>query len=1086
MTPHETATAIDPRLSVVVEACAGSGKTWLLVSRIIRLLLEGAKPAEILAITFTRKAAEEMRERLTEWLDFLASASDAEVVDFLRQRGLSEADTIRLLPRARDLLEAFLIAEPPITMTTFHGWFAQLTRAAPLNARSGGEFTLTEDTCLLLQEAWQALLQSAHANPESDLGRALAALFADYDLFNTRKLLLNFVASRANWWAYAHGRGDAIQQALTELAQLLDIDPRQDYLDALFAQHWLAEELAQYIALLERNTDSDRKLAQILRGALAEDDLAIRLENVYAVLFNVGDNTPRIRKASGAQGKRLGEDNEARLFTLHENLCKHIAELRERVIGQRIHRLNLHGLTAGVALLEHYQRLKADRQTADFVDLEWRAFELLKHSGAAETMQYKLDCRYRHVLLDEFQDTNPLQWATLEAWLTASIGAGNPPTVFLVGDPKQSIYRFRNADARLFDAATDYLVDHLGASRLKANVSRRCAPAILDIVNRVFIGLPHFVNHLPHQPDLPGALRVLPLAAAAPVLPAAEARALRNPLRMALPPDAPDARDMEARELARTITELVGKVEIRDNNGAPRRAEYRDVLLLKRARTDLAKYEAALRVAGIPYLSARRGSLLDTLEARDLTALLEWLIAPTDDLKLAHTLRSPVFDCGDEDLCALASADGDSWWQRLSTLANSGGASPVLERARRLLDGWLNAVDRLPVHDLLDRIFFQGEVEAAYQVAAPAHLRASVAANLQAFMALALASDSGRYPSLPRFLYELADLRREADDEAPDEGTPPATENAVRIMTIHGAKGLESPIVVIADANTGAKSRDSYDVLTHWPLKASAPPHFSLFSTTAERGRGRQAMFAEESEIETRETANLLYVAMTRAKQLLIVSGARNSRSGASPAQGVRPGEWHRAIAAVAGDICTALPMASPVAYAVPAAARPSTAPLIKLPAVGSRREWRETEAIAFGTCFHALLEQLAPLQPANNRADVQRPVSVPQALFDQAHAAARAVIDSPALRRFYDPGQYRKAYNEVEYATSSGELRRIDRLVEFTDCVWVLDYKSGAGEKATHAAQLDQYRHAASKLYPGKPVRCGLIFRDGRLKELP
>jgi ATP-dependent helicase/nuclease subunit A len=230
-----------------------------------------------------------------------------------------------------------------------------------------------------------------------------------------------------------------------------------------------------------------------------------------------------------------------------------------------VYRCNRAALRCGAELLQHYQRLKEERGVVDFTDVEWRTHQLLSHGDHAEYMQYKLDARYRHILLDEFQDTNPLQWQVLKAWLDASAAAQLRPTVFLVGDPKQSIYRFRRADARLFRIAAEFLVREYGAERLEQHMSRRNAPPVLDAVNRVFReepGFDGFTPHESHHPDLPGRVEVLPLAASGP--PQASAGAdegaplvLRDPLREPLPAGEDLRREEEARMLARIAAGVI-------------------------------------------------------------------------------------------------------------------------------------------------------------------------------------------------------------------------------------------------------------------------------------------------------------------------------------------------------------------------------------------------------------------------------------------------------------------------------------------------------------------------------------------------
>jgi len=427
---------------------------------------------------------------------------------------------------------------------------------------------------------------------------------------------------------------------------------------------------------------------------------------------------------------------------------------------------------------------------------------LLGQSESAEYMQYKLDSRYKHVLLDEFQDTNPLQWQILQSWFAAAAAVESRPTVFVVGDPKQSIYRFRRADARLFGVVREFLQQNFGAHFITQNETRRNAPAVLQAVNSVFASKPDgfvdFEPHVAHHQTLPGHVEVLPLLP----LPSGEGRGggandelpLRNPLTTPRAEQQSGAREIEAEQFAAHIADIVAGWSVQQENGAPRRAEYRDIMVLVRKRTHLRVYEHALRARHIPFLTSRRGGLLDTLEAEDIQALLTFLITPFADLELAQALRAPIFSCSDEDLMQLAGFRNQdagfgnqdagfgmqdlgaereagfiesliphpvssSWWSRLKRIAQSDAASPQLQRAHRLLQGWLALADKLPVHDLLDRIYFEGDLAHRYAAALPVELQETVRANLRAFMEIALNVDAGRYPSLPRFLAELRELR---------------------------------------------------------------------------------------------------------------------------------------------------------------------------------------------------------------------------------------------------------------------------------------------------------------------------------------
>ncbi|MHB1231042.1 MAG: UvrD-helicase domain-containing protein [Burkholderiales bacterium] len=1123
------ATALDPARSVVVEACAGSGKTWLLVSRIVRLLLAGAAPSEILAITYTRKAAQEMQARLNDWLRELATAPEAQVRDFLRQRALVEDKIGESLPRARRLFEITANSRPTVTINTFHGWFLDLLQRAPLKSGAAGSVALLEQVSPLIEEAWQGLAEQLLDAPDSPAAHSLNRLFRDYGLSNTRSLLQGFIAKRAEWWAFGQGQADPIAFALDQLIDELGVTFDEPVLDPLFADEVFIAALEGFADLLaQRDTKKDPEFAQAMRAALAEQDLEKRFALIFPVFFTAEDK-PRERTPSKALGKNLGVENAERFLHLHERIVQRLTETRARLTEQRALRFNRDALICGEALLAHYQALKDARGALDFTDIEYRARELLTESDHAAYMQYKLDARYSHILLDEFQDTNPLQWQILKSWFDAAVGAGRTPQVFVVGDPKQSIYRFRGADARLFDLATNYLKEYFGAHHLTQQASWRNAQPLLDVVNRVFEAepaFPHFHPHRAKQTGLPGQVWLLPLEAA-PAASEATSEALRNPLTTPLAEDTESANQREAERIATSIQAIVGRWAISDK-GVRRPADYRDIMLLTRMRTHLRVYEEALKRANIPFLTSRKGGLLETLEARDLIALLEFLVLPCADLKLAQVLRTPLFEASDDDLLALVQNGEGSWWRRLCDLIEAGGASAALKRAQALLDNWQRHTDQLPVHDLLDRIYHEGDVLACYRRVVPAAMADSVQANLLGFLELSLTLDGGRYPSLPKFIDELRVLRRARDEEAPDEGQVADAENAVHLYTVHGAKGLERPIVWLVDANRVPPAKDAYGVLVDWQPGADAPVHFSLTTRQDERGLARSPHFAREADLLAREELNLLYVAMTRARQYLIVSG---SEAGSTPRA-----SWY---ARIAGVIAPSLdltppdqaPLAAPMTGATPAIAIDAVQRLLDAaPACGRRVREIETPAMLHGTLLHRLLEQLAPsgtLSPNSSPArstPVGAPLlrSDPSAVplagerdlgslrehyslclhqewcmtehdFEALWHEAQIILGAPHLARFFDPAHYRRAWNELPFLTANGDFLRIDRLVEFENEIWVLDYKST--ETATAAtlaqaakpyrAQLENYLSAMQALFPGKQMHGGLIFKGGLLFDI-
>ncbi|MEW6589462.1 MAG: UvrD-helicase domain-containing protein [Pseudomonadota bacterium] len=1092
--PLDFAIALDPARSAVVEACAGSGKTWLLVSRMLRLLLAGARPSDLLAITFTRKAAQEMTDRLHEWLRVLALADDATVRTFLVERKVAEQDLDALLPRARGLLETVLTAQPGPTVTTFHGWFLDLLKRAPLEAGLPWGAPLLERTRQLQDEVRDRLLAKWAMSPQSAEGQALLALLADIGEHNLRMLLKHFVDARAEWWATTDGAADPVAFALDALRPLLHADLERDPVADFWADELMVARVKRVGHALEKGSKTEAE-----RGRDIVDAAAIEPTAAHAVLTTrlMTAGARRKKQATKELEKALGAGLDTYLRDLDavETALETIAAIHT---DQRIWALNRHGLRLGHALVDAYQDAKAQQGVIDFSDAEWLACRLLQDEVHAPALALKLDARYQHLLLDEFQDTNPLQWQALSTWLAEARAAESAMTVFMVGDPKQAIYRFRRGEARVFDAAATFLAAHFDAPRFVTDTTRRLAPDVVRALNPVFADVDGYAEHAhaPANAQLPGAVRSVPVQVeksdhAPPAY-------LRNPLTTPLPDAEDRAVHAEARRFAATLRdEILGRWGVQDGAPSPqpsprnggggnrdaqtnpmRAAQPGDVLALVKKRTHLHVYERELEAARIPFITSRRGGLLHALEAQDLIALIDTLLLPHAELKLAHVLKSPIFGCSDDDLLRVfapgASARG---WERLLALAAGADCPPSLARAASLLTAWRAHVGTLPAHDLLDRVYFEGDVEARYAAAVPEAMRPQVAANLRAFLQLALTQDGGRYPTLAGFVRELASLVDDAD-AAPGEGLAADGENAVRLLTIHGAKGLEAPIVWLLGGSDHQKA-ESYAVLAPWPPDAARPQHFSLFGTQADQGAARTHWFADEATLAARESDNLLYVALTRAEQALIVSGdaAKNA--------------WLKRVDTAWQTLD--LPAELPVAPAQAPAAVVPPAPIVA-PAVGQRvvSDTSGAEA-ARGELFHACLECLAPPGAALDLPALAARLGLESEL-PAIEAAARALLAHAHLARFFDPAHYRRARNEWSLLDPEGRVQRIDRVVEFDDAVWLLDYKTGADSVALddarlierHRDQLAGYRALVAELHAGRPVHAAVLRADGRLVPVP
>ncbi|WP_240072298.1 UvrD-helicase domain-containing protein [Cupriavidus taiwanensis] len=1162
-----TRAACDPARSVVVEACAGSGKTWLLVARLVRLLLAGAAPHEILAITFTRKAAEEMRDRLLEVLAQLSRDSDDDVIAALVQRGLSADAAREALPRARRLHAQVLAAPGRMAIDTFHGWFGTLLRGAPLASGIVPGAALREDALRMKREAWAPVWRALATPPYAELRTAWETLVDTVGDFQARALLDAMFHARSEWWAMQEG-GDPLQ-ALSDclgedaqgdvLLQALADEGWRDACEALAARLGAAGKSEQ--AHAGRITEALMAIAAWREAGAAPGKPAERVFAQLRAAFFTATGGPRSLRRTAALAKAAGGEGMVdALLDEHAAICAMLDDISARCCEAAVLAINRALFRIGDALLTRYQQHKDEQRAMDFADLEWQAARLMSDEETATYLQVRLDARYRHLLLDEFQDTNPLQWRILQGWLAGYAGLGERPTVFLVGDPKQSIYRFRRADARLFGAAGEMLRDAFGATVLRTNRTRRNRAEVLDWVNAVFDSAradgryPLYSTQTTALGGCGGPVWLLPLVEPddasesatedADDEPAQAASAHRDTLLQPRRQAGDSLRLEEGRRVAAWLRLVRDTVPVHEGN-IQRPARWSDMHLLVRRKTHLADYERALREAGIPCLSPRRGGLLATLEALDLSALLAFLMTPESDLDLAHVLKSPLVGATDDDLLALAQMEGEGgWWARIEAAGLPAQVSDALREGVPRLRQWLRVAPHQPVHDLIDQIFHGGEVRRRYAEAAPPDIREQVLANLDAFLKLSLDLDGGRYPSLPKFIDELQEIRRGDEGESPDEGgmgeraedLEPAADDpayagldAVHILTVHAAKGLEAPFVVLLDANHSEPAADRGGILVDWPPSSPVPRHFSAYGKRSERGLARAPLFEAEAALGERENWNLLYVAMTRAQQGLLVSGVKGRASRASAGEGNAEiaGSWYvRLQAAGVGEMVPAYPDADADAQGDAAGAQALLPARLSEPvrftdfrlryrdAVEDPRQAAfanedaqatdESEGIVFnaaaarhGELVHALLERLTrypdafagvpaidtvlrwfPLTGAHTAAAR----SAWRQQVEQALAAVAAMLRAPALACLLTADGARSARNEVELYDARGRLLRIDRLVEFDDRVVVIDYKLRLlpQEHAAYRAQLGRYAAAIAPMFPGRRIEAGVATAEG------
>lgn len=1080
------AIACDPRRSVAVEACAGAGKTWMLVSRILRALLEGAQPHEILAITFTKKAAGEMRQRLQEWLAQFAQATPDQLVAELAMRGIAPASAQALVLPLAQLYQTVLDAGRPVQVRTFHSWFAALLRTAPVAVLQGlglpVHYQLLEDDSEAVQAVWPRF-QTAVAQDTAARADYLAAVAA-HGRSQTHKALQAALAKRVEF-----GLADAagvVNASVLPFTALFNELAAFSHPNDLLAGDALAEPLgtlwaaARALGQATQRTFADKgtELEQALTGRDADAALAALLTQ---------KNEPRkfSDKLTGIEAVRAAQEVALRWLAA---LTQHAAWQHQ----QRMARLTRR-------LVADYAQLKRERGWVDMNDLESAALAMLRDDVLSGWVQERLDARVKHLLIDEFQDTNPLQWQALQAWLSAYAGAGGGDSlkVFIVGDPKQSIYRFRRAEPQVFRAAQAFVRQDLAGELVSCDHTHRNAPALMALVN----GLMGAAQDAGDYPDYRAHTTESTATGTVARLPQIardtsdddqsedadldlDTVAWRNSLTTPrqLPEDT--LRSRECRQAANFIAAELA---------AGRQPQ--DIMVLARKRAPLGVMRDALRALHIPSQQPEKNDLADAPEVQDLVALLDVLVSPSHDLSLAQVLKSPVFGVSDAALVQLALRQ-----RQAAVLGRRVGWLALLQEAPwpegtpddaprdigATLLRWQHWVNTLPPHDALDAICHDGDVFARYAAASPAALRASVVANLRALLAAALQVDGGRFLTP----YALVRSLRAGGTRAPAM----AGTNAVRLLTVHGAKGLEAPVVLLLDTDAAPPPADTMGVLVDWPGEDEAPERFTFLASEKQPPLCNAAALQAEQLARQREELNTLYVAMTRARQTLVMSSIEPHRAGGH-SWWQRLGAWAEAhtgacdtlaVSAAPNDLQNG-PDTLLQPFLMPnlpqALLKPSDSAINNI-----AKTFPEDDLSArLGQAMHRLLEWGVPavgdFSPAQ-LLSVAREFSLSPAQAQEAAVLAQRIHTGEGAWAWQAEVVDWQG-NEVEL-NHQGQSFRLDRLVRRRDtgAWWVLDYKSAPQPERQPGllAQMQRYLAAVRAAYPGAAVQAAFLTGDGRV----
>ena len=1125
--------AAAPGVNASVSAAAGTGKTWLLVARLLRLLLDGESPASILAITFTQKTAAEIRQRLTAILSAWTRLDTADLKTRLREIGAPSA--AQQLRCARNLYETLIYAENDIRIVTFHSFCREILERFAPEAGVPPQFEICTEEWALQNEALNQLyIRAAADNPaNTQLREALSVLFETCNgLSNTDQALRNFLSRRNDWLAYIDGRADPTAAAVGHLSAALGVNA--DEIEA----RWplgndtlrLLERHAQMISKHNNKTCARQaeQITTLLTSIENSGDKTVNSETLSQLLkCFFTKNSLRQQFANNTFLKTLNEQFKDFMINLEQ--LTHTLRTGERMLLKRqAFRRNRAWYIAGQYLATIYQTLKTARRQLDFNDLEWQASKLINSKDQAAWIQYRLNEQIRHILVDEFQDTNPQQWQLLKPLLEEIAAQEGGGSAFIVGDPKQSIYGFRRANPALYGEAKHWLASHMRGQDYDTSLSRRSSPAVIDFVNRVFTPsdsdtptpkLTDFTTHATSLGNMPGSITFMPFieneksdntkkTEAAPVW--------RDILRDPPPTPTPPAALREGEQIARHIRDLVDRrVAVYDRDGRPHSLCYGDIMILLRARTPLDHYEHAFRQAGIPYNSGRANRMFGSQEISDMLALLEFLCDYERDLDLAQVLRSPLFSVSDRQLVMLSrnahpggSPDGDSrgdcWFMCLAHVRNDA----VLQRAHQLLSSWIEAARTLPPHDLLDLVYHSGDTIRRYRCAAPGNEEQLAEQNLLQLLNYSLDFDSGRYPHLAAFTRHLKQRIAQAYTDLPAAADEP---DKVRILTVHQAKGLEAPMVILMDCGDTGKRKDTYDVLVDWPADKAHPDHFLLKPSAGNMDELSEQVKHRLEEHELLEQNNLLYVALTRARQHLVISGHGKSKDQSK-------NDWYHLLEpykpqtqqmkqTVSGDAAeppqeklppdtsNGIPRHRPPPAAEVVEIHPNT--LVNISRTSRTAATETSQADRLGTLrgevIHCTLQLLGEKKLAED--------NLPQAIRNKFPLAAqhlaewiehaRSLVNHPDLRVLFDDRLYQQTLNEAPILfTHDGDqyFGIVDRVCISTDSVWVVDYKTHAAParqieelKVYYADQMRAYHLGATKLWPGRAVRTSLLLTQTR-----
>jgi ATP-dependent helicase/nuclease subunit A len=1068
--------AVDPRRNVALEASAGTGKTRVLVDRYVGLLAAGVKPRHILAITFTRKAAAEMRQR---------------ILLELATRHREQTIAAELWHEIRDSLT-------DISISTIDAFCLALLREFPLEADVDPGFELADETETprLVDDALERTLRVGRSLATEQVEMAL--LFAQLGEYQLRQGLARLIDRRLVAW-------DAMARFLRGSHEIT-----------------IDEAVARLQARLRGAMSSvPGGISGLLSTGPAHPEFALFARDLRRLVAEPGPS-PAITQAllervrdhcltqDGEPRKRLSIYKKAE-FRSASDYDKHVAAVQALgpylVQALRDYRRDINVILVRAVrqlyaiALKEYERTLRKHGVLDFSDVLQRTLALLGQMEEFSRSRFKLEARYQHVLVDEFQDTSRAQWALVEllvkSW-ASGLGLTSrelEPTIFIVGDKKQSIYGFRDAEVAVLDEASRYIeaLRPIGQVRTAITRSFRSVRELLHFVNDVFAA----VDKAPERPD---AFRyseddVFPLTSVA----------ATNTEALALVSARSD--EQQARAVADEIARLLmGGAAVRDRETGVRRAiRPGDIAILFRTREGHRLFEDALARRRVPYYVYKGLGFFDADEIKDVLALLGFLARPESELHAAAFLRSRFIRVSDEALKLMApylAASLTAEAEPARWLELHPDDRTRMQLARAAVPGWLALVDRLPPSELLDRVL----AESAYaaELAGPAYRQARE--NLKKIRGLVRRIQNRGYATTGRIVDHFAQLVAGGDES----NAMIDAIDAVNLMTAHAVKGLEFPVVFIVNLQRGSGGAPDPIRVFATPLGREDEPGVSIGEHESEGDRDADAREAEENK-------RLLYVALTRARDRLYLAGTVGADGRLNAGKGglgrtlppslghlfslahstVEPritweGQTAPHVFTVVGESSDSptLRDAEPLREAVLDDFTP-------LQADGVRRisatadsvhpdAWR-TEGVArssieAGALVHRALEAGTDDLEALLRDEERAEIADLPLLLTNARAALTNIRAHPEVVEIFGEGAsiaWRRHEVPFSWRSPEGTIVRgtFDCLVERqTGAIDVLEFKTGL-PTSDHQRQLEIYVAAAQALFPQRVVRGRLIY---------